>query len=322
VRGDIAIHRSRIGISGAADGTWKQDGIDPLAAAIEYGHAKGLKVFAGVRPMDILSQVIHNPITWSPFVRQNPQWAKRDPSGLPCSALSVAFPEVRKYYLGMLAEALDLGCDGAVLYMHRCNPQIAYEQPVVDSFIERYGEDPRTLLDDDPRWFAHRADFLTRYIVEAGELVRSKPGRKLGVSVHGVKVTRGVVNGPFDFERWISEGLVDYLILHDTPEDVARRIIELSRGKVVVLCHVGGGWRRPEDLARFARKQYAMGFDGLGLWDSERKTTRASDWAMMRHLGHRDQLDFLESEAERVYFTRVPLKTIGGRSTSYMFRTG
>lgn len=322
VRGDLAIHRSKIGHSGAADGTWKDEWIDPLAEAVAIAHANGLKLYAGVRAMDVVSPIVHNPITWSPFVRKNRQWAKRDCHGLPCSSLSVAFPEVRQYYLGMLAEALDLGCDGAVLYLHRCNPQVAYEQPVVESFIERYGEDPRTLPDDDPRWGAHRGDFLTRYIAEASALVRSKSGRKLGVTVHGRKVTRGVVNGPFDFERWIEERLVDHLVLHDTPTDIAKRIIELSRGRVEVIAYVGGGWRRPEDLARWTKEQYAMGYDGLGIWDSERKTPRASDWAVIRHLGHGDQLDFLASEAERAYFTRVPLRTLDHMSTHYMFRSG
>jgi hypothetical protein len=142
------------------------------------------------------------------------------------------------------------------------------------------------------------------------------------VTVHGRKVTRGVVNGPFDFERWIEERLVDHLILHDTPTDIAKRIIELSRGRVEVIAYVGGGWRRPEDLARWTKEQYAMGYDGLGIWDSERKTPRASDWAVIRHLGHGDQLDFLASEAERAYFTRVPLRTLDHMSTHYMFRSG
>ena len=121
--------------------------------------------------------MIDAPIARARFYWQHPEWAKRTREGMPCTNLSIAFPEVRRYWLSLLRETLDRGVDGVHLHLQRSQPFVMFEEPVVRGFQERYGIDPRTLPDDDPRLLAHKADFLTQFLREVRALVDEQPGR-------------------------------------------------------------------------------------------------------------------------------------------------
>ena len=58
------------------------------------------------------------------------------------------------------------GVDGVGLLYNRRPPLLEYEPPIVDGFKAEYGEDPRELPDDDPRWLRYRARTLTQFMHE------------------------------------------------------------------------------------------------------------------------------------------------------------
>ena len=74
------------------------------------------------------------------------EWSKRDPDGVPATVWSLAFPEVRKYWLSLLEEALAYGIDGLQVHLNRGFPFALYKQPTVDSFKEKNAENPEILI--------------------------------------------------------------------------------------------------------------------------------------------------------------------------------
>lgn len=63
---------------------------------------------------------------------------------------------------------------------------------------------------------------------------------------------------------------------------------------------------------------YEAGADGMCLRDAERRAPHLSEWAVQRHLGHRDMLDYLIQTAQS-YYRRVPIKYLMGFATRYSF---
>ena len=72
--------------------------------------------------------------------------SQKPPPQMPTPKVTVTRPasaEVRDYWLSLLRETLEYDIDGIVLYFHRFHPFVAFEQPVVDAFQAKHGEDPR-----------------------------------------------------------------------------------------------------------------------------------------------------------------------------------
>ena len=68
---------------------------------------------------------------------------------------------------------------------------------------------------------------------------------------------------------------------------------------------------------------YAAGIDGLSLWDTHARRTRASEWSMIRRLGHRQELEGWEADTAGL-FQRTTLRTFQGITTdrAYSFTDG
>jgi hypothetical protein len=73
--------------------------------------------------------------------------------------------------------------DGIQLHLNRSAPFTYYEEPVIRNFREKYGEDARRVPENDPRWQAHCAGYVTQYLSEIRKRVDEKRGRELGVTV-------------------------------------------------------------------------------------------------------------------------------------------
>ena len=76
-------------------------------------------------------------------------YTKKDRDGNPLTNLSLAYPKVRRYWLSLIWETMEYGVDGVQLNLNRSTPFIIYEKPVVETFEEKYGADPRKLPGDD-----------------------------------------------------------------------------------------------------------------------------------------------------------------------------
>lgn len=325
IRGNLCSFRTKVGDVGTPDNSWDESWIDPLRAFTDLAHQNGIKLFASIRLIGAANPVIRYPINWARFRMNHPEWAKIDKDGYPCAHPSLAYSEVRQHWLAILREALDYGIDGISLVLNRCSPFVMYEKPVLDSFVEKYGIDPRTLPEEDPRWQEHTAEYLTQFVREVRALVNEKPGRELAVIFKGFpdEVQEGFICNGTDVETWIKEGLVDYLMPSQKsfyPDQVAYWR-KLAGDRIQIWPSLLPRRMPGEAYFEQAKAYYEAGANGFLIWDGEGRISRATEWAAIRRLGHREQIEELQREAAS-YFKRIPLKTLGGISMMHRFRDG
>jgi hypothetical protein len=324
LRGSSCVYRTRIGSLGTRDNQWQDDWVDPLAELTKLAHANGMKIFASMRfigpqyPMNVA------PIAWAPNYWKHRELTMRNRDGVPITNLSLAYPQVRKYWLSLLRETLDYGTDGVQLHLNRSEPYVFYEEPVVQAFQKKYGQDPRKLSVEDPRWLAHSAGYLTQFIREVRELVDEKPGRQLGITISGRENGQPAhyEENHCDVETWITERLVNYIMatphLHPSLLKKWRRI---GGDSIHLWPDLMPRAQSAASYARLAKKYYEAGADGLCLWDGERRTARISEWAAVQRLGHAELLDSIIDEGPS-YYRAVALKYLGGFDVKWSFKDG
>jgi hypothetical protein len=324
LRGSSCVYHSKIGSLGTKENKWQPEWVDPLAEFTRLTHENGMKIFASMRFIGPQYPMNRSPIAWAPFYWKHPEWTMKTAEGTPITNLSLAYPEVRKYWLSLLRETLAYGTDGVQLHLNRSEPYVFYEEPVVRAFQDKYGKDPRTLDDEDPRWVAHCAGYLTQFIREIRHLLDEMPGRALSVTISGRKNGREVhyEENQCDVETWIKEGLINYIMA--TPylhPDLLKKWRRLGGDKIHLWPDVMPRAQSAASYARTAKKYYEAGADGLCFWDGERRTARISEWAAAQRLGHVDMLDTIEREGPE-YYRAVKLKTLGGFDVKWSFKDG
>lgn len=326
IRGNLCTFRTSTGDVGTPDGRWPEEWIDPLGAFTGIAHERGMKVFVSVRMIGRGFPACRNPISWARHLARHPEWAKRDRDGVMASGISLAVPEARAHWLTLVREALDYGIDGVQLHLNRSFPYVLYEEPSVRSFIDAYGEDPRTLPLDDPRWIEHNRRCLTVFIRELASLVKGERGKELAVTILPPPRDQ---TGPsytlkqcYDLQTWVGEGLLDHVMPNGTvAAEQVRQWKDWSGGRVRVWADLEPRTQPGEAYAELAARCYEAGADGLCLWDGERRLPRMSEWAVIRKLGHRDLLGALRDEAPR-YYRRVPLAYLDGLSVAASYEDG
>jgi hypothetical protein len=325
IRGNYCCFRTRIGDVGTPDNHWPEEWVDPLAAFTQVAHENHLKLFASLRMIGGVYPTIDMPIGWARHFWAHQEWAKLDRDGRPTTNLSLAFPEVRDYWLSLLREALEYGVDGLVLYFHRFHPFVAFEAPVVASFQAQHGLDPRQLPPDDPRWITHSAGYVTEFVRQARRLVNEYPGRTLGVTFWaaptGYDPTREYdpIRYSCDVKTWIKEGLAEYYFpMSAVNFELVRALRALGGPAIHIWPDLMPRTQPGELFVPLARAYYAAGADGFCMNDGERRTPRLSEWAVERSLGHRDLLDDLERAAAD-YYRVVNLKYLMGYNTRFSF---
>jgi hypothetical protein len=324
LRGEFCVYNSSIGSLGTRENVWQEDWVDPLAEFTSLAHANGMKIFACMRFIGAQYPMNVSPIAWAPFYRKHPEWTMRNKSGVPITKLSLAYPEVRQFWLSLLRETLEYGTDGIQLHLNRSEPYVFYEEPVVSAFQEKYGEDPRSLSVEDPRWLAHSASYLTEFIREIRALLDEKSDRKFGVTLSG-RIHGGedhYEENHCDVETWMREGLVDYIMV--TPylhPALLKKWREIGGDRVQIWPDLMPRAQTAASYARTAKNYYEAGADGLCLWDGERRTARISEWAAVRRLGHVEQLDELVEEGPS-YCRWTRLKYLGGFDVKWSFKDG
>ena len=164
LRGSYSCYKSKIGYVGNEADEWQDEWLDPLEVFTRLCHENGLKIFASMRMIGPQHPMNRSPIAHAKHYWQMPQFAKKDKEGRPTTGLSIAYPEVRDYWLSLLRETLEYGVDGIQLHLNRSNPFVMYEEPVIEAFKERHGEDPRDLPESDPRYVQLQCDFTTQFV--------------------------------------------------------------------------------------------------------------------------------------------------------------
>jgi len=271
------------------------------------------------------------------FQKEHPEFRCLTPEGHPTRHLSQAFPEVRRRYVDLFREWVEeYEADGVCIVFCRSWPYVLYEEPVTESFRERYGQDMRELDFFDERVLAHRAWFLTqllretrRMLDEVGERQRRRLGTCYIVPATGYRPEGCPDLGPFttpraramDVEAWVREGLVDHLVVHieevGAPDGsdaraALRPYVEQAQGSGAQVYADLYPRRQSADSMRVrAAACYAAGVDGLCFWDCQGRALRLSGWAMHRMLGHKEELDGTKAFADSL-FRCVPLVALDG----------
>ena len=297
-------------------------GINPLRVVIDYVHSMEMEIHLTQR----LTMGIWPPLDdlMIPFFVQHPEWTCRDRQGNPIIRMSLAYPEVRKWFLDQYSELAGYGIEGIGVQFNRRPPMVLFEDPVIRDFKERNaGLDPRDLRDDDPRLLKHWAGYVTQFFRELRHSLdrfQRPDGGRLNITVNVLGDESKCRAGGLDPETWVREELVDYLIAYQSsrqntwaPTVDTEYFSSLTRGsRCQFICDVMPRYMPGSAYATHARKAYGRGAHRLAFWDTNSRDLRRTEWDTIRQLGHRDRLSRLALEA--IEPRTVPLKTIFGYS--------
>ena len=301
-------------------------GIDFMDEVVQTAHEMDLRIFSSLRlqgpkpvPLDMET---------GSFYERCPQFRCKDRNGLDIAHLSLAFPQVRKLWIDLLLESLEYGFDGVHVIFCRSHPFVLYEEPVIARFSDQYGQDPRQVAEDDPRLWTVMASFVNQFARQLRQTVQAvarQTGRdlKIAYSINSSQASRLLAPGVdpatrpeveggvgrfadqqvnlsnlmwgVDVETLVQEGLVDYLLPHPAFARNAAEwmpaLVELARDTDVEIYPDLYPRRLPPAAALYsAQTFYDLGADGLGLWDTYNRTPRLSEWAMLKRLGHKDDI--------------------------------
>ena len=293
-------------------------GIDPLRVAVDSVHSLGVDIYLGFRmgTMAMIGPSWIGPDSSVPFWKRHAEWRCRDREGSTIPRLSMAYPEVRRFYVQLFEELAAYGVEGMQLIYIRRPPFVLFEPPVVDSFRREYGIDPRELQDDpqrrigfytgDERLERHWGGYVTTFMRElsgALDRYRRPDGGRMQILanvMHDEPYNRA---GGMDVAAWVREGLVDILCPF-TGGDGSLRVDYPWFNSILR----GSACQLYEDLtprimpgaqyAREAQRAYASGAHGLAFWDSEGRMMMKSQWNTIRRLGHTQDLENMACQPE------------------------
>ena len=147
------------------------------------------------------------------FMQDHPELRTIDRNGDEISALSYAYPEVRRYMIDELLNMARSGCDAVALIAHRGVPYVLFEKPVADRFFALYGEYPYELPLADPRLHQLHCQIMTEFFRDARQALDEEFGKGK------VQIHLRALFSPFDTdvigidtEQLAREGLVDAII--------------------------------------------------------------------------------------------------------------
>ena len=280
---------------------------DPLKVAVEYGKQNGVEIHAMVRFMN------YNREPYCNFWHDNKQFyclyhVKADerrseildrPRVLNTypRVLSLAYPEVRAYYVEFFKQIASTGTPGILIDLLRWPPIAGYEPIVADAFRNKYGEDMRRRhITRDRLVQEHLSTYLRQFLVD----LRKEIGNEIEVAIR--------CDGPDKFafkgKEWIEEGLVDGIFNSGSGGSTPRSSINASiaavgnRGKVYVVASANSdvdpkdvsknrpGLLSPNGLRTLARHYSGRGITGFGVYESSislrypdiRRAIRAAGW--------------------------------------------
>ncbi len=290
-------------------------GVDPLKVCIDYVHSMGIEVYLGFR----MGTMAMAPPSWGdqvPFWEEHPEWRCCDREGRTIPRLSMAYSQVRRFYVQLFEELAAYGVEGVQPIYVRRPPFVLFEPPVIEAFKREYGIDPRELPDDpqrrmgwyttDTRLMQHWAKYVTAFMRELRQgLTRySRPdGGPMRIVANVMHNADSNSAGAMDLKTWAQQGLVDIfcpftggdgsaVVDYDYFGDITEGTTSLFYEDITPRCMPG---RR---YAEHARRAYAGGAAGLAFWDSGARIMTKSQWHTIRQLGHRTRLDDLALQPE------------------------
>lgn len=213
-------------------------GWDPLQAAIELAHERGIElhawvwVFAGANQghNDILNQ----PQTYlGPVLSRNPDWVLKDQNGevfnrtpgFKKAFYDPANPEVRKYLLALFQEIIDnYDVDGLQLdyirypFQDKITKQnFGYTDVSRELFKQSYGVDPVNIKPSSPQWEAwkgFRIQQVDSFVAEVAQKLKQKrPDLILSTAVFPMERKERLNTLQQNWEEWLYSEWVDMMVL-------------------------------------------------------------------------------------------------------------
>ena len=123
-----------------------------------------------------------------------------------------------------------------------------------------------------------------------------------------------------DVAALVQEELADYLLPHPTFAKNAAAwlppLVELVKDTSVKLYPDLYPRRQPPAASLYsAATLYQLGAEGISLWDTYNRVVRISEWAMMRRLGHREEIEVWRAAGKGDdYFRVLNFKQLGAQS--------
>ena len=283
-------------------------GIDPFRVAIDACHNFGLEFHASYRVAGFHFPPPDDEWNKGGLYYRRPEWRCLNRAGRPEPRLSYAFPGVRQFVLTLLEEVAEYPVDGVCVLFNRRLPVLGYEDPTVEAFRAKFGLDPRTGDELDPRWLALSAGVLTDFMGELRDRMRAKAdANRAKADRHhrgrdGFEKDENYRNG-IDLEAWVGKDLIDTLVPYaSVPGGDSRRpswedpraadfFIRLTKGTACKLAlNIMPREMAPEDYKRRADALYQAGVDYLYFWDCFERTNFDAGWSALRRLGHKEEL--------------------------------
>ena len=242
----LLFHRIRPGYNNAYAQEWLEttkraweQGL--LEVAVKAIHEQGMKVDMWITIFDegCPEHVLYSDsdfFSWqSHFTRENPHVLSADRSltanqrKVHWGVMEYAYPEVRGYMLSVIRAFSDpLDFDGVFLSVRSHSPpaehadQFGFNEPVVKEFQRRYGRNILQTSFDLEKWRELRGEYLTQFLGEVKEHLRKKR-QTLSIGVaQGDHIGPPFGNMKLQWRRWISEGIIDSLVVGHITNERAR----------------------------------------------------------------------------------------------------
>ncbi len=316
----------------------QRKGIDPFRVALDHTRDMGMEFHASYRPAGFKFPPAHDHFDFGDsFYERHPELRGADREGNVTPRIAYSHPETRQYAVSLLREvAANYDVDGVCLLYNRRPPFSEYEAPLTKGFMEKYGEDPRRLDDDDPRWLTYRCGVLTQFMREVraamDDEARKQGRRRIKVSAIVMRDAAENLYYGMDLKTWISEGIVDTLIPYtsavflDSAADSwtnphgADYFVGLTKGTSTELAMS----LLPRQMSAETYRERAAGLYGVGVenfffWDCTPGRGSYSDsWSALRRLGHKEEVEaWAKAGKPALSAPTVPLRSLDGWNLSY-----
>jgi len=283
---------------------------DPLKVAVEYGDKIGCDVHAWVRFTN------HNREPYANFWHDHPEFASqmlvtetdsKTGQKVPVKpyrrtpyrrVLSMAYPEVRAYYVKFFQQLASTGTRGIMIDLLRHPPIAGYEPIVTEAFKKKYGMDMEERdVYHDPLVQEHISEYLHIFLID----LRKAIGPDIEISVRCSGPNKYALRG----KDWIAEGLIDTIVdgnwySGNGPRPTIAETVSAAgaRGKAYAIAESGDvdpqkGWKKrdgnlsPEAITALANHYSGHGVSRFGLYESTiftwdpatRRAIRVAGWS-------------------------------------------
>ena len=303
-------------------------GMDPLLEMVNIAARHGVEVYLSMRMVLQRNPPQHLGHAWPNPMLENRHWWVQDVRGDSYPHPALAVEEVRQQVVDVFREVVErYNVAGVCIYGMRGWPWVGYEPASAKLFEQHYGTPITDVPETDPRFVDHRCRVvgsLMKEIRQALDEVGQSRNCRFKLALDAMNCIENCRGQGLDIIEWANSGLIDVLTLnachwegrpvdHENTEPQFTRQIRqaIKDPKFSLRAGIWPRFMNPQKYLIKARAMLDAGAEGLAFWDLGHRTSRLSEWAIQRHLGHVELYDHLQ-ETCRSYWRSVPLKQMDG----------